>query len=57
MICIKRDTKKSSNVFINLFHTHICNQTNMDNSVKSFIFKKEIELIEELVPLVKFRML
>ena len=54
MICIKRGTKKSDHVFLNLFHTHIINQTNMDSSVKSFIFKKDIELIEESVPLVKF---
>ena len=54
MVCIKRDTKKCHSLFLELFHTHIFNQISIKPNYKTFIFKKEIELIEELVPLIKF---
>ena len=54
MVCIKRDTKKSESLFLELFHTHLFNQMSIESKTKSFIFKKEIGLIEELVPLIKF---
>jgi hypothetical protein len=54
MVCIKRDTKKCQSLFLELFHTHLFNQMSIEPNYKSFIFKKEIELIEELVPLIKF---
>ena len=54
MVCIKRDTKKCHSLFLELFHTHLFNQMSIEPNYKTFIFKKEIELIEELVPLIKF---
>ena len=54
MVCIKRNEKKCESIFLELFHTHLFNQMRIECKSKSFIFKKEIELIEELVPLIKF---
>lgn len=54
MVCMKRDTKKCETLVLELFHTHLYNQMSIESKTKSFIFKKEIELIEELVPLIKF---
>ena len=53
-VCIKRDIKKSDKIYLELFHTHIYNQISINPNVKSFIFKKETDLIDGLIPLVKF---
>jgi hypothetical protein len=45
--CIKRGTQNSDTIYHELFHTHLFNQISMSPGVKSFIFKKEFDLIDE----------